>query len=301
MQRKQDRQSKMHAHKTPNKGKQMFKQVWLTLCVWGSLSAAAYAQQIDLGVAAQYSGFFFGNVSKIPDIEGRMALGGDLDVGGASIGGRVPAGSTQASLVVGGNLVSFTGGTIWSNGHTNSWGEYVGTKSNNVAKYHDLRKVNVSPIDFAAERTYLTILSQQLRDTPPTGTVSQLYAEVTLTGSNRDIEFFNLKAEQVKSTLNFALKNIKPTAYVILNVAADEQRKLRLSINMKAFAGRNQRTLFNLHDTDVLNMLNVRVEGSVLAPYACVKDSSGHLEGTIVAASWDNSMEIGYGPFLPTK
>ena len=263
----------------------------------GMLPALAQAQQIDLGVAAQYSGFFFGNVSKLPDVEGRLAVGGDLSLGGASIGGRVPAGSTQPSLVVAGNIKAFSGGSIWSNGQTNSWGVYQGDKAAAVPSYLDLRNVVASPVDFAAERINLSILSQQLRDMPATGKVTQLYAEVTLTGGNRDVEYFNLTAAQVANTLNFALKNVKASAYIILNVAADTQRKVKLGISMNAFEGRGKRVLFNLHDTDVLNMSNVRVVGSVLAPDACVKDSSGHLEGSIIAASWESGMEIGYGPF----
>nr|WP_315483477.1 choice-of-anchor A family protein [uncultured Undibacterium sp.] len=268
-------------------------------CIMFGISINCSAQKIDLGTAAQYSGFFFGNVSSIPNIEGRLAVGGDLNVTGPSIGGRIPSGSTQASLVVAGNINSFSGGSIWSNGRVNSWGEYVGSKANKVAKYLDLRQVSFSPVDFDAEKMSLSILSQQLRHITPTGVVTQRYSEVTLTGGNRDVEYFNLTAEQVTSRLNFALKNIKASAYIILNVASNDQRQVKLSISMNAFAGRGKRVLFNFYDTDVLMMQGVRVEGNVLAPYACVKDSSGFIEGTIVAASWNSSMSIGYAPFEP--
>lgn len=258
-----------------------------------------YAQRIDLGTAAQYSGFFFGNVSSVPHIDGRLAVGGDLFVMGPSIGGRIPPGSTQPSLVVAGNINKFSGGSIFSNGRVESWGVYVGSKASNIPKYHDLRKVEFSPIDFDAEKMNLTILSQQLRDTPPTGKVSQSYSEITLTGGNRSVEYFNLTAAQVTSHLNFALKNVKANAYIILNVSADDQRQVQLSISMRVFEGRGHRVLFNFPDTDVLKMKAVRVEGNILAPYACVRDSNGFIEGSIVAASWDTNMSIGYAPFEP--
>lgn len=263
-------------------------------------TANSWAQQIDLGAAARYSGFFFGNVSNLHKIDGRLAVGGDLSLGQASIGGSLPpVGSIQASLVVGGSIRAFTNGTISSSFHTDSWGVYVNSNAA-VAKFVDLRKVAFSPIDFAAERTYLSILSQQLRDTAPTGTVSQVNSDLILTGSNSDIEYFNLSAAQVLNGLKFALQNIKPSAYLILNVASDDQRKVRISIGMHALVNRANRVLFNLADTDVLTMQDTHVEGSVLAPYACVKDGNVQIDGSIIAASWDSKIEIGYKPFEPT-
>lgn len=261
---------------------------------------AASAQQVDLGVAAQYSGFFFGNVSKLPDIEGRLAVGGNLSISGFSIGGRVPAGSTLPSLVVGGDLTSVGGGGIYNGYGAQGYAVYSGNRAAGVPTYIDFRKQTPSPVDFDAERTYLTVLSQQLRDTPATGTVSQLYSAVTLTGSNQDIEVFNLTPAQVKSGLDLYLANVKPGATLVLNVASDDQRKVKIGITMASLQNRNQKVLFNVHDADVVNFTGVLVLANILAPYACVRDSSGHLEGTIVAASWDSSMEIGFGPLEPS-
>jgi choice-of-anchor A domain-containing protein len=267
----------------------------------GLMPLSGQAQQVDLGVAAQYSGFFFGNVSKIPDIEGRLAVGGNLSISGFSIGGRVPHGSGLPSLVVGGDLTSIGGGGIYDNYSSPGYAVYSGKRGANVPNYIDFRPQAVSPVDFEAERTYLTILSQQLRDMPATGTVSQLYSTVTLTGSNQDIEVFNLSASQVKGGLDLVLANVKPGAHLVLNVSSDDQRRVKIGISMASFQDRHQNVLFNLPDADVVNFTGVLVLGSVLAPYACVRDSSGHLEGTIVAASWDSSMEIGYGPLNPSE
>lgn len=271
------------------------------ICGCGLFSGAVSAQQIDLGTAAQYSGFFFGDVSKVPDVEGRLGLGGNLSVSGFSIGGRVPAGSTQPSLVVDGDLTAIGGGAIYAGAGHHGYAVYRGNRAAGTPSYIDFRKQTIGPVDFEAERTYLTMLSQQLRDTPATGTVKQLYSAVTLTGSNQDIEIFNLKSDFVRSGLDLYLENVKPDAHVIINVTANAQSKVRIGITMTSLESRHSRVLFNLHDADVVNFTGVWVWGSVLAPYACVKDSSGHLEGTIIAASWDSNMEIGYGPFGPSK
>ncbi len=267
----------------------------------GLAALNAQAQQVDLGTAAEYSGFFFGNVSKLPDIEGRLALGGNLNISGFSIGGRVPSGSGKPSLVVGGDLASIGGGGIYDGYGNTGYAVYSGNRASNVPTYIDFRKQTPSPIDFDAERTYLTILSQQLRDMSATGTVTKLYSGITLTGSNADIEVFNLTADQVKSGLDLFLANVKPSSHLIINVAADSQFKVKIGITMASLQERHSKVLFNLHDADVVNFTGVLVLGSVLAPYGCVRDSSGHLEGTIVAASWDSNMEIGYGPFIPSE
>ncbi|MEN9867230.1 MAG: hypothetical protein RL748_2820 [Pseudomonadota bacterium] len=260
-----------------------------------------HAQQIDLGVAANYAGFFFGNVKNIPDIEGRLAVGGNLSISGFSIGGRVPPGSGQPSLVVGGDLTSIGGGGIYDGYGAPGYAVYSGNRAPSTPTYIDFRKQTPSVIDFEAERTYLTVLSQQLRDMPATGTVTKLWSGITLTGSNADIEVFNLTADQVKSGLDLLLDNVKPTAHLILNVASDSQRKVKVGITMASLQDRHAKVLFNLHDADVVNFTGVLVLGSVLAPYACVRDSSGHLEGTIIAASWDSNMEIGFGPLSASE
>jgi len=260
----------------------------------------ALTQEIDIGVAAQYAGFFFGNSSNIPDIGGRLAVGGDLSLNGFSIAGGVASSSTQPSLVVGGNIVSIGGGSIGSSS-SNNYGVYVGNKAPGVPTYLNLNKVSYSPVDFAAERTYLTILSQQLKARAATGTVSVQWNTVTLNGSNSDIEVFNLTAGQVVSSLTLALSNIKPTATLILNIASNSQRQVLFGISAWGLQGRQTKVLYNLPDADVLNFTGVGVLGSVLAPLACVTNSNGHLEGTIIAASWNTGMEIGNSPFQPTN
>jgi choice-of-anchor A domain-containing protein len=263
------------------------------------VGAPALALDLDLGVATDYSGFFLGNASNMPDVEGRLAVGGDLSIHGTSIGGRVPVGSTQPSLVVGGNVAAFDSGSIWAGSQHASFGLYHGAKASKVPSYLDLRVGDLS-FDFEAERVYLVTLSDGIAGLAATGTVTQLYSTITLTGSNDpNLEVFNLTASQVKSGMSFALKNIQSGAYLVLNVAADIQRNVQLGITMSVFNGRHAKVLFNFPDTRVLNFTGVQVYGSVLAPGACVCNSSGHIEGTVVADTWDSSMEIGYTPFVP--
>jgi len=58
---------------------------------------------LSLGPASGYSGFFFGNVNAAADVEGRLAVGGNMTQG-FDVGYRNPYGSTAPSLVVAGSL-----------------------------------------------------------------------------------------------------------------------------------------------------------------------------------------------------
>lgn len=258
----------------------------------------AHAQELKLGVAGSYAGFFFRNASNLQDVQGRLAVGGDLSVHGTSIGSRVPRDSTQPSLLVGGRILAFDSGSIWAGEQHNSFGLYRSGKHDSVPAYLDLRQSVALGVDFDAERDALSFLSWQLRTTPATGRVSKQYATVTLTGSNQAVEIFNLQAEHVAGSQDLALQNIKADAYLVLNVAADTLRSARMGITMTALKGRHQKVLFNFYDAQVLHLSNVQVWGSVLAPYACVCRSNGHIEGSVIADSWDSAMEIGYAPFV---
>lgn len=76
------------------------------------LCSSAWTGPINLGVAENYSGFFFGDVSAAADVEGRLALGGNLS-NGFDIGYRNPANSLLPSLVVGGDI-NISHGTIYN-------------------------------------------------------------------------------------------------------------------------------------------------------------------------------------------
>jgi choice-of-anchor A domain-containing protein len=273
----------------------------IALSVITSVSSAQSANKLnlDLGLATDYAGFFFGNVSNLQDVEGRLAVGGDFSAQGLSIGGRLPAPPAKPlpSLVVGGSIKRFDSGSIWHGSQRNHYGEYTGTKGSTVPPYLDLRKNNFTQIDFAAEQLYLTSLSEQLRDTPNTGnTLLQWGAVLTLTGSNQAIEVFTLTADQVTSGKSLELKNIKNNAWVVLNIKSDKNRKVAFGLAHHNLQNQRDRVLFNFYDADVIHFTGVQMWGSVLAPLACICNSNGHIEGNVIARHWDSYMEIGYNP-----
>ncbi len=206
------------------------------------LTASAAAQAvptIDLGAAKGYSAFILGNVDQANDIEGRMAVGGNLTASGLSVNYRTPAGTTGPALVVGGD-VKFTSGRIYSNApqgvdstkgshlpywdqslsqYGNGYGVYGGSKSGSAAEL-DLRKQS-GVIDFKAAGATLQSTASQLGGLKATGKTDVTYQwdkstvnGITFTGTGADFEVFNVNTATFR---NLTLSGIKSGATVVIN------------------------------------------------------------------------------------
>lgn len=270
--------------------------------------AQAATPSFDLGVAGGFSAFIYGNASNFTDVEGRMAVGGDVSTTAFSIGYRTPYNTGLPSLVVGGNL-TLGSGTIYgpapagvntnigmgpTTGYALNWngtgvyggtattpGYYSLTASSNIASY----------VDFSAARTQLTQLSATLNSQTTTGaTVLINSSGIHLTGDNTsDLQVFNVATRDL---YNLTLSNVKAGATVVINVTgtggvvfSGGQDGQLSSLNV----------LYNLNNaTDV--SVNTLIYGSVLANDA-ILHGSGHVEGTLIAQGMDSAVEIGYEPF----
>ncbi|MFG6447019.1 choice-of-anchor A family protein [Roseateles sp. BYS180W] len=295
--------------------------------------AASALPSIDLGPASAFSGFFFGNVNAASDVEGRLAVGGDL-TSGFDIGYRNPLSSTAPSLVVGGsvNLKSQWGGFSgsiyngpnyetdtnasigpgpnipWvSNGKTRA-GDivYGSTLVANSWQYGSATK-NASFIDFASAKTQLSSLSQQLNLATPNGTVTAQGGNLLLTGDGTsNVQVFNLGDRA--SIGNLTLSNVKAGAHIIINSSASSITfsggvggELARPAADDLLALSRDRLVFNLSNAQQVDVRTF-VNGSILAVGAAVT-GSGHIEGTLVADSLsrgqNGTLELGYEYFTP--
>ncbi len=267
--------------------------------------AQAAVQTIDLGAAAGYSGFFYNDVKKVADVEGRLAVGGTLATSGFSFGYRTPYGVSGPSVVVGGN-VALGDGAIYTGPATNvdtnasigpiteypkqlGYGVYGGR--NTSKSYLDLRAQS-NVIDFGAARTKLTTLSTTLAGQGANGTVESKWGGLYLTGDQHsDVQVFNIDTSHLG---NLFLQDVKAGASVIINVTGN---------GTVSFTGGQDGQLASLRDRLIFNLVNATevdvntfAWGTVLANHAILK-GAGHLEGNIIAAGMDGKVEIGFEPF----
>lgn len=276
-------------------------------------AAHAAVPTIDLGAAAAYSGFFYGNVSNVADVEGKLAVGGNLTTSGFSIGYRTPYGTPGPSLVVGRD-VALGDGTIYgpaprgvdtnaSIGPNTSWqknwngaGVYGGT--NTSKSYLTLTK-QTGVVNFTETKTKLTQLSTKLNQAAPHGAVVIDGSGMHLNGDGvSDIQVFNVGTGELK---NLVLSNIKANATVIVNVTGADTVNFTGGQDGQLDALRAH-VLYNLNGATTVNV-GTFVYGSVLANAANLI-GTGHLEGSIFAQSMTGKVEIGYEPFsgrMPTS
>lgn len=297
----------------------------------GTFLNQAHAAPISLGVAGDYSGFFFGDVNAASDVEGRLAVGGNLTAG-FDIGYRNQYNSSLPSLVVAGDIQGFSHGTIyngpsddidtnatigpaaaqWLSGGVN----YGMVKHGGSLDVHQWTMANFEHnphfIDFKAVLDELTGLSSSMYGLNVNGTVVQQHGGLTLTGDGvSDMQVFDLGMHENLSNLSF--NNIKAGAHIIINSRAD-------TVTLGGFQGgdnanstdiqaqHRDRLLFNFGFADRLD-INTFVNGNILA-YGADVYGSGHIEGTLIGHSlsarsnpWDPSsvstLELGYEPFQP--
>lgn len=274
----------------------------------GTSQAMADTVSFDLGLAKGFSGFFYGNATNVVDVEGRLAVGGNLDTTGFSVGYRTPYGFNGPSMVIGGN-VHIGGGAIYSGPLTNidtnesigpitSWekppGYAVFGGTNTSPAYLDLRK-QTNVVDFNAAKVQLTGLSNNLASQTANGTVEFKYSSVFLKGDNTsDTQIFNVNSNQLQ---NLVLTDVKAGAKVLVNVTGNYDKV--------TFSGGQTGQWESLRDRVIFNVTNARevgvntfLWGSVLANNSDIT-GFGHLEGNVVANSISTRLEIGYEPSPP--
>lgn len=256
------------------------------------------AQELDLGAAGRYAAFIYGDANGLHKVEGRLAVGRNLNVSQLDVGRNLPAADDgMPSLVVGRNVAAYTAGDIWSGTGRKGYG-VVGAGINGAAASLDLRQ-DRTVVDFAAESAWLDMLSASLRARTPTGKTTQSLYTVTLTGTNAALEVFNLQSTQVASGKTLVLSSIKPGAWIVLNVGSDAQRQATIGWTHTPLQALKARVLYNFFDADVVTLPGITVWGTLLAPQACIKANGGRVEGAVIAATWNGAAEIAQAPFTP--
>jgi choice-of-anchor A domain-containing protein len=288
----------------------------VSIAVAAVLSGAAQAvTTIDLGAAKGFSAFILGNVDHANDVEGRMAVGGNMTSSGLSMNYRTPAGTSGPALVVGGDL-KYTGGRIYSSAPTgvdstkgshtpywdqslknygDSYGVYGGSKTGS-SDYLDLRQ-QANVIDFNAAATKLQSTSSQLGGLKATGKTNVTYQwnsnivnEISFVGSGADFEVFNVSTATFR---NLSLSGVKAGATVVINYTGSDavlfaggQLTQSVAIGGKDAWGNpaNQLDAFSsnvLFNFDKAKDLTVGsfVGGSILAPNALVYGGENRLGG----------------------
>jgi choice-of-anchor A domain-containing protein len=259
-------------------------------------AGASQAAVLDLGVS-NANLFSLGNFkSSSSDVEGAVLVRGNLSASSYSINDKNQDAygknnGSGYSLAVGGNLDYSSGsikhGKIYVGGDTKT--SSVGLQSSTITK--------TAPVSFDALASNAKNVSSSLSKVASTGSSAIQYGGMTLTGSKKSVEVFNLSGKDLSSVNNFTLSGLSKNATLIFNVSgADAIGFNQNGVGLDGFKDYN--VLFNFYQSTALNIQSVGIQGSLLAPLATVTGYGGQINGNVIVGDWLSNVQVNANHFF---
>jgi choice-of-anchor A domain-containing protein len=274
------------------------------------LAPGLSAMPISLGDAAQFNAIVLGEMrGESSDVEGRLAVGGNLDMQDFSIGLLLKNSSgSRNDLIVGGNAMIRN--TRIEHGNavvagTADINETVGFYSGHDTKTTNGTLSKGSALDFGALSADLLERSSvwgQLESTGETqenrNDAKELY-DLRFIGNN-DLNIFNVNADVLSSpdkritfdipATSLALVNVFGTVVDLFNTgffhtASSNDIQLRDNDHNSGIRHDGSLTngiLFNFVNAESLNIHSIGIKGSILAPLASTTFYNGHVDGNFI-------------------
>ena len=259
--------------------------------------------------ATDYNVFVQNNFTGLySDVEGWVAAGGSVSVGGYSIGLQKPAGAGEYAVVAGGG---FTGnyGTVHGSSLASGYsGPFSYANGGSAVTYAG---GGTSPVDIASEISRLTTLSDDLYANAGSygtvGTYQVAYNQLFLVGTDANVNVFNISAADWSNTLYGWHLAIKPGSVAIFNIAGTDVSIANSGSDNSTFNGQNvgftaqaynaANVLYNFYDATKVSPVG-SVNASILAPTADFESTYGVVLGQIFAKSFAGSIQVNNVTFL---
>jgi choice-of-anchor A domain-containing protein len=272
-----------------------------------------------LGSADPYNVLFFDHMnSKASDTEGRVAVGGDVNLINYSIGLKSPV--ADYSLVAGGDVKFWSGsilhggvyggdsitidkagsisGDVISNGAITLTGGTTMTGDKN--SYAGV----TSPLNFASAYTELAATADYLAGLSVTGATVNKYNTFYFDAANAGLNVFSMTSTELKNSVGMKF-NLGTGSAAVINISGSYNDFS--GFGFMDFSGKSllkeigQNILFNFFETTALDVNAIGVMGSILAPDAKLYFNNGVINGSVVAKSMDGSGQFNYNPFQYTS
>jgi choice-of-anchor A domain-containing protein len=253
-----------------------------------------------LGPASDFNLFVLGDmIYRSSSVSGRVAVGADADISNTNIASNGgPAGTVPLTdsmglrddLIVGGSLI-YVNGTV-ANGNI-VYGDAASIQNVGQGSGNTVRRQNPPPINFAAAGVGLRTESLQLAALPANGQVSFSFGTLTLTGTDPQLNVFNIPSGDLAAT-NSLQVNAPVGSTVIINVSGTSVT-LSGGMTVNGSAQPNnpevRYVLFNFPDVVSLSaqstspngISGVEVLGSILMPSGTLDFYNGAIDGQVVA------------------
>jgi choice-of-anchor A domain-containing protein len=260
------------------------------------LTAPVHADVVDLGIS-NANLFSLGNFSASgSDVEGAVLVKGNFTASSYSVNKKDKDAFGSYSLVVGGNM-------NYSSAALNNGSYYVGGKATltSVGTDKNTKSSTVNPANFNAMASNVKKVSTALSNATETGRSSISYGGMTLTGTNKSVEVFDITGSALSSVNYFNLNNLKSGSTLIFNISGKDAIGFNQNgVGLNGFDKYN--VLFNFYEASNLNLQNVGVYGSILAPLATVTGNGGVVNGQVIVGNWLSNVQVNASNyFSPTN
>jgi len=252
-----------------------------------ALFALAAPAVASAETAADFNLFVLGDMKvRSSDTEGRVAVGGNANLDGYTIGLTTPSGT---DLVVKGSLKA-TGGSTYGDVRAGSLVGATGTPAD-PSWSHGTITVGAPTVDFVAEGARLTALSSFLDTYANTGSAlvegdncgnGNNNCRVTFNATAAGLNVFDISSTILSDTNTITI-NLGAGSTILVNVSGSS---LQLDGGMSVNGGNSSQVLFNLSQATSFKNGNFGMMGSILAPTATVVGGGGQINGQVIVQSF---------------
>ncbi len=240
-----------------------------------------------LGDAKGFNVFACGDYAGAEDILGKLAVKGNVDFLGFSVGQNAGGGDV---MLVGGDT-KLRSGTIWGNL------QYGGALD--IDETVDLEggatSTPVTALDFAATCDGLVAASAGLAALPVNG-LTQItpWGAIKMTGTHPDLNIFEFNSAQMGSAVSIEL-HAPASSTVLINVTGASVTFKNFQMNYSGID--RSRVIYNAHQALDVEVTSIQFEGSLLAPKAHVHFHAANIMGSLFAKSVEGNGEAHNFPF----
>ena len=262
--------------------------------VWGALALGLVVgpgqATSPLGAAEGFAIFVINHYqASHTDCTGRVAVGRDAQFNHVGIGSALSnSAGTRDDLIVGDDLV-------WIHGQNFNGNTQVGdhTQLNQVGTPNGTIDSVVS-IDFTAAQADLEALSAELATATTNGTVTTQWGQIFLSGTDPDINVFNLETFDFIPCYGFHV-DAPAGSTVLVNVTGNA---VMMNWFQPFLTGvTSDHLLFNFPGCISLQMNGVGWKGSILAPTATMQFNNCQVDGVLVIGDLQGNGETHHVPF----
>lgn len=246
---------------------------------------------VDLGIASSFNVFVLQDLTQpSSDTQGRLAVGRDASLANYSVGDQLPnSNGTLDVLIVGRNL-TFTSGAVYA-------GNVVYGNSTNLPIYPVSIEGSLRqdyPIDFNSAQAYLNNLSHQLSTHTSNGTVTYQWGGLFLNGTDPFLNVFYVSGSVLSNANNFVI-DVPNGAVVVVNI---DGQNVNWKGGLSVVGTSINNVLFNFYEANLIEIKNIDIRGTILAPSAKVNFISGVQNGQMIAYALEGAGQFNNAHFI---